>query len=305
MKHLNPTAGANQPLSIMSVEFTYRIPLFERLIIESQSNCNRSCWFCPRTYDKSGKYLNAEGRSVLLHMPTGKILDLLDQARALGFRGRVGFHHFSEPLLDKRNPMLAREAKKRGMIPYLHTNGDVLRQDDELCAEVKNLYAVIVVGLYDYRTNEELEQVKSYWRERLNGVNLKFSTIGVSGGRSADSMGVPKALVPTDARMVIPDITYQNAPCHRPLIRMIIQYDGTMCNCCEDTYGAFQLGNIYRSSLEELWFSDRHSQIVEELISGEREKHGLCRNCPMSPTGRPAQGQKIQIAPRRYRPIEA
>ena len=92
---------------------TKRIPLFERLLIESQSNCNRSCWFCPRTYDRSGKYLDSMGNAVLKQMPTESIVDLLDQAQALGFQGSVGFHHFSEPLLDRRNILLAREAKRR------------------------------------------------------------------------------------------------------------------------------------------------------------------------------------------------
>src|SRR5688500_5799223 len=76
------------------------MPLFERLQIESQSNCNRSCWFCPRTYDESGKYLDRTGRSVMNQMSTETILDLLDQAQAMGFRERVTFFHYSEPLLD-------------------------------------------------------------------------------------------------------------------------------------------------------------------------------------------------------------
>ena len=132
------------------------IPLFERLIIESQSNCNRACWFCPRTYDKSGKYLDDQGLPVLKQMPTDKILNILDQAQAMQFRDRVGFHHYSEPLLDKRNPMLAREAKARGMLPYLHTNGDVLRLNDELCDQIKEIYGLIVVGLYDYRSKRRV-----------------------------------------------------------------------------------------------------------------------------------------------------
>ena len=150
--------------------------------------------------------------------------------------------------------------------------------------------------------SEELEDAKSYWHARLAGVNLKFSMIGVTGSRSADSMGVPKALVPTDKRMSIPDVTYDNAPCHRPLIRMIIQYDGEMCNCCEDAHGSFELGNVYTSSIEELWYSERHRGFTEELIRGERGRHELCRNCPMSPSGRPVQGKQIQFTPRRYRP---
>jgi radical SAM protein with 4Fe4S-binding SPASM domain len=233
-------------------------------------------------------------------MPTEKILDLLDQAHALGFRGRVEFFHYSEPLLDRRNVGLAQQARKRGLRPYLHTNGDVLRQDDALCETVKREYELIVVGLYDYETNQELEAAKRYWRDRLAGANLEFSAIGRFGIRSADSMGIPRALGPSDPRMAIPDLTFVNAPCHRPLIRMIIRHDGGVSNCCEDTYGAFSLGNVYEDSLEQLWFSERHIQIVQDLIAGRRQSYELCRNCPLPPTGPAPTGKKIEIAPRRH-----
>src|SRR5687767_5853255 len=165
-----------------------RIPLFQRLEIESQSHCNRTCWFCPRTYDRSGTYRDAAGTSVIRRMPTDKILDLLDQARALGFQGYAGFHHYSEPLLDERNVMLAREARARGMQPRLVTNGDLLRRDDALLEEVKRAYDVVVVGLYDYKTRQELDAAREYWQQRLAGVDdLSFSVIGFAGARSGES----------------------------------------------------------------------------------------------------------------------
>ena len=277
------------------------MPLFERLQIESQSNCNRDCWFCPRTYDRSGKYLDATGKAVFAQMPTAKILGLLDEARALGFRGLVGFHHYSEPLLDPRNPQLAHEARQRGMIPYLHTNGDVLRRDDRLCDAVRSVYAFIVVGLYDYRTNHELEAAKHFWQGRLAGANLEFSPIGLSGARRSHSIGVPRALVPPDERMAVPDLTFENAPCHRPLVRMLIQYDGEVCLCCEDITGAFGLGNVYTGSLADIWFSDRHTRIARDLVAGQRARYDLCRGCPMPPTGPPAAGIRVSFAPRRHR----
>jgi radical SAM protein with 4Fe4S-binding SPASM domain len=233
-------------------------------------------------------------------MPTDKILLLLDQAQTLGFQGRVAFYHYSEPLLDQRNVMLAREARKRGMKPYLHTNGDVLKKDDGLCAEVKRAYGLIVIGLYDYEKNEELDEAKRYWREKLAGANIEFSPIGTSGARSAYSIGVPRALVPPDPRMAIPDFTYVNAPCHRPLIRMLIQYDGEVCNCCEDTYGAFKLGNAFQSSIGDLWFSENHVRIVQELISGYRHRHQLCRHCPLPPTTQLTNSEKIELFPRKH-----
>jgi len=277
------------------------IPLFERLLIESQSNCNRACWFCPRTYDRSGRYLDSNGAAVLHRMPTETILDLLDQAQRLDFHGWVGFHHFSEPLLDDRNLLLAAEARRRGMRPQLHTNGDVLRRDAALCREVTRLYELIVVGLYDYATNEELAEAKRYWTERLAGAaRLAFSPIGIAGARSAHSVGIPKALVPSDPRMAIPDLRFAQAPCHRPLIRMIIQHNGDLCFCCEDTANLFSLGNVFTASLAQLWFSESHTRAVRDLIAGRREPYVLCRNCPQSPTGPPPRGQKIDIAPRRY-----
>jgi 2-deoxy-scyllo-inosamine dehydrogenase (SAM-dependent)/8-amino-3,8-dideoxy-alpha-D-manno-octulosonate transaminase len=276
-----------------------QIPLFDRLVIESQSNCNRSCWFCPRLYDQSGAYLDETGKPVLSQMPMEKILDLLDQAQALGFRKLVAFHNYSEPLLDKRSLVLAREARKRDMQPYLHTNGDVLMRDDALCEEANEVYEYIVVGLYDYETNEELEDAKQCWRDRLAGANLKFSAIGLSGARTGRSMAIPRALVPSDTRIAVPDLTFANAPCHRSVIRMIIRYDGEMCNCCEDIQGDFKLGNVYQASLEELWYSERHVKIVEDLIAGRRENYELCRNCPLSPTGPAPKGKRIAFAPRR------
>ena len=82
-------------------------------------------------------------------------------------------------------------------------------------------------------------------------------------------------------------------------IRMLIQHDGEVSLCCEDTFGAFELGNVYDRSLDELWFSERHIEIIENLIAGRREHDDLCRNRPMPPTAPAANGAKIDIAPRR------
>jgi radical SAM protein with 4Fe4S-binding SPASM domain len=275
------------------------IPLFEQLCLESQSNCNRSCWFCPRTYDRTGKYLDHVGKSVIRAMPTDKILDVLDQAHALGFRGPVGFHHYSEPLLDPRNVMLAREAQRRELVPWLHTNGDVLRRDERLCEAVSEVYGHIVVGLYDYETDEQLEAEKRFWQARLSCARLDFSTIG-RGTRARTSMAIPRAVVPTDARMTVPDLTFPNGRCERPLIRLIIQWDGEVCNCCEDTSGEFGIGNVYRSRLEDLWFSAHHARIVEDLAAGRRDRYSLCRNCPLPPSGPMPKGGRVEMAPRRY-----
>lgn len=274
------------------------VPLFERLIIESHSLCNRSCWFCPRTFDQSGKYLDHEGKPVTRKLSTPIILDVMDQACAMGFTGEIGFHHYSEPLLDDRCIDLAREAKHRGLHPYIHTNGDVLSNNPDLCREVSEAFDRIVLGLYDYETNEELAICKKQWRARLTRANLQFNPIGPARDSLVQSAAVPRALVPRDPRMRLPDLVYAGAPCHRPLIRAIVQYDGEVCNCCEDTHGAFGLGNIHEEPLSDIWYSADHVDVVQNLLDGDRSAYSLCRSCPQSPTGKAPEGRRIRMKSR-------
>jgi radical SAM protein with 4Fe4S-binding SPASM domain len=82
-------------------------------------------------------------------------------------------------------------------------------------------------------------------------------------------------------------------------LRMIIRYNGEMAQCCEDTCSAFDLGNVENHSLEELWFSSRHVESVLQLLRGRRDRYHLCSECPMSPTGPPAEGLKLGMRRRR------
>jgi radical SAM protein with 4Fe4S-binding SPASM domain len=279
----------------MSTLPTRKIPLFQRLEIETQSNCNRECWFCPRTYDRSGIYKDEKGRPKIRQMPTDVILDVLDQAQKLGFNGEVGYYFYSEALLDPRNTMLAREASARGMKTRLHTNGDLLLHNEALCEQIIKLYDLIVMGIYDYSSEAELLDAIRFWETRLAGSHLMFSPIKRAGDPSLHSLGVPRALVPGDERMSLPDLVFENAPCHRPQIRMLIRYDGEMCHCCDDMTGAFQLGNIAEQTLESLWYSEKHVKIVRDLQMGQRNLYPLCRICPQAPSAPPSAGTRIKM----------
>jgi radical SAM protein with 4Fe4S-binding SPASM domain len=117
-------------------------------------------------------------------------------------------------------------------------------------------------------------------------------------------MGIPRALVPTDKRFAVPDLTFANGPCQRPLIRLILRHDGEMCFCCEDMKAEFGLGNIHSASLEALWYSDKHKQLVNDLLAGRRDKHTLCRNCPLYPSSPPSKGERIGFKKRNYAVLE-
>lgn len=248
------------------------IPLFLRLIIELQSNCNRECFFCNRTFDTSGKRLDANGRKIIKQMPTENALRIMDEAVALGFKGRVAFHHMSEPFLDNRIIDIAYEARKRGLRPYEHTNGDVLRNNKELCKEAAKVFEYIKVGLYDYTSDEELHDEMSFWKDALKGTDVRFSLGG---------MVFPRTMTPEDERMFRTKRNYPNAACVRPLLRMLIHYDGNVALCCEDMTDMFDLGNAFEQPIGDIWYSEKHVGIINDLQQGHREKYEACKNCPL------------------------
>lgn len=249
------------------------IPLFSRMLIELNSNCNRDCFFCNRTFDTSGKRL-VDGKRVLKNMPTEHALRIMDEAVAMGFRGKVAFHHMSEAFLDKRIIKMAWEARKRGLIPYEHTNGDVLRNNPELCREAAEVFDYMTVGLYDYKNETELKMEQAFWRVALKGTRVKFSLSGEV---------YPRSLTPFDERMFREKKNYSHSPCTRPFLRLIVHYDGNIALCCEDMTDMFDLGNAFEQSIEEIWYSDRHVQILRDLEQGKRGKYPACKDCPMPP----------------------
>src|ERR1700761_2235703 len=137
------------------------------LAIEITSHCNRDCWFCPRFGDRSGKRKRADGSPVIAFMPTEHVLSLMQQAWDMGYRGRMNFHHLSEPYVDKRLHFFAREARKIGSGCLIHTNGDVLRQSEKLAREAVELWDDITIGLYDYPTEAERIAEEVFWQKHL------------------------------------------------------------------------------------------------------------------------------------------
>lgn len=248
--------------------------MFKRILLELQSNCNRECFFCNRIGDESGKRI-VNGKNVIRTMPTHYALDILDQAAALGFTGHIAFHHMSEPFLDPRIIDMAWAAKERGMRPYEHTNGDVLRKNDALCKAAVEVFEYIVVGLYDYKNETELAAEKQYWQHRLKGTQVRFSL-----GNEV----FPRTFIPFDDRMFREKKPYPQGACSRPFIRLIIHYDGNVALCCEDMVDSFDLGNAFETPIQEIWYSQKHSQIIRDLQQGRRERYPLCSHCPLPPT---------------------
>jgi radical SAM protein with 4Fe4S-binding SPASM domain len=252
------------------------IPLFKHFAIELHSDCNRDCFFCPRHSDTSGKRKDRQGRHVRESLPTEKVLDLLDQVKAMGYRGKINFHHLSEPFLDKRLIPMACEARKRGFACIIHTNGDILRKNYKLSRTAARVFSEITVGLYDYKNSFQENMQKTFWRFFLRGTDIHFSKIDNVYPRH----GAPVCLATVSAYREKVDQCVEQ-PCFMVREQCIVHYDGNVAVCCEDFRDEFDVGNVLRETIADIWWSPRHTDILKTLaLPGGRKKYPLCRECP-------------------------
>ena len=246
-------------------------PIWETVEIDINSLCNRDCYFCPRFNDRSGIRKDEFGNKINKKMPTENVYYIIDELSRLRYSGRITFHRLSEPLLDSRYPEFVKYAKEKGMVVVDHTNGDVLRENVELCKLLDGLVDTFVVGLYDYKTGSEREELKEYWLNKFQKTEIKFSTPIEQPEIRINS----KIYSETKKNKNI-----INLPCARRMSGLLIRYDGEVQLCCDDDACEFNLGNVFNQSLEEIWWSKKHIKIINDLQKPmSRHNHKLCSKC--------------------------
>ncbi len=246
-------------------------PIWNTVEIDINSLCNRDCFFCPRYNNRNGIRKDKNGNKIDKKMPTEKVYSILDELSEIGYSGRITFHRLSEALIDSRYLDFVKYAKKKGMEIVDHTNGDVLSKNDTLCKQLDGLVDTFVVGLYDYKTVSERDELVEFWKKRFQKTKIEFST-PTEGPviRQGSSMY-------EDAKK---DDRILDLPCTRRLTALLIRYDGEVSLCCEDDNCNFNLGNVFEQSIEKMWWSKKHIDIVKDLQKpGSRHHYKLCKKC--------------------------
>lgn len=250
-----------------------KIPLWFKFDLETQSYCNLECPNCIRNSDPTRSRFR-DGEPIKEEMPTEKVHDIINQASELGYKGGISFAFFSESVCDPRLVSFVKYARKKGLLPWVISNGVLLT--DELCKQLDGIVDRIGIGLSNTTKVGRGKPLK-FWRSRFP----KTRKLNVVTGGDNPNKWWNMHFCPQKERLQAGIEENISTPCSFPRKYLIIRYDGEMCICCDDLSHNFNIGNAFEQSIEELWWSEKHIEIVKTLsIAKSRLKYPYCRTCP-------------------------
>ena len=232
-----------------------KIAPFPKVEIETSSYCNRRCPTCVRnSYPDRTK---VESWFTENYLPDDVVYNLIDQLEKMSFRGDLGLQHYNEPLLDPRIVNFGKYAKTKNIFNEVsfHTNGDFLAP--EMIENLDGVFHRISISLFHYPMHQ-----------------FKKTKIVLVGDDHITSHFSPKPDFDTLVQR------NRDAPCDYPFRGMYVNHLGEFLLCCEDFLGHFDLGNVKDRTLEELWFSEKHQEILLNLEKpNSRHLYPHCAIC--------------------------
>lgn len=272
--------------------------------IETVDGCNSKCIMCTRSQE-SGKvfqYMDDETfAKIVEELKTYK--DWIEMVILTGA---------GEPLLDRKLPERIHELKEIGMkYVQFSTNASLLTEDwvyrlyksgvDDIRCSIdghsKETYEAVRVGLdYDVVKNNVLNFLRI--RDELQwSVHVRIRMVGldVNSNEQAEWMSFWKSKVrKSDRVQIMPAepweefykderekylLTMQDVPCVALFSTIVIRSDGVVQLCCLDSFLKHNMGNIFESSIVEIWQSEKFRKFRNLHIEGRRNEIASCRGC--------------------------
>ena len=280
-------------------------PSFPRAVeFQTLSTCNAMCIFCPHSRHPEA-------------IPHGRMDDhLIAKIIAECGRhmvGRVSPYLTNEPLMDKRMPDILRAIKKAARWPVttkINTNAGLLTEEtgekllasgldhlwisvngyspetyrESMCLDFERTMAninaflnmkkkrgirrpkVVITTLRTKLVERELADAAKYWAER----DVRFAIHKLDNRAGERETG---------------GIRPENAQCRRKrdcdlfLKQAYIVENGDMIFCCHDWRQSVVVGNVARTSIAEVWNSERFRTLIYEYHAENFDNLEICRDC--------------------------
>lgn len=240
----------------------YPYPLFDKISIESNSFCNRSCSFCTRTNDNREKS----------RMPEELVYKVLYELAEIEYKGLISFHFYNEIFTDKRIFSFFEKCQELGLYNYLVTNGDYLTTD---IVEQLSKYNIkeFALSIYDWKTDEDFQAKCDSINKELKLEEYPWEYYIIKGG---DNFGNRAGYVQHKEETLTLPIS---AACSKIEKKLDIRYDGTVVMCCLDYYGVHKIGDIRNENIIDIWYGEIRQKQIRDLRKGLRKCYDLCSKC--------------------------
>jgi MoaA/NifB/PqqE/SkfB family radical SAM enzyme len=237
-------------------------PLFEKISIECNSFCNRSCSFCTRSIDNREK----------VRMPKELVHKVLYELAEVDYKGLISFHFYNEIFTDKRIFSFYEKCKELNLYNYLFTNGDFLTPDIVNKLSSYNIKD-FTLSIYDWESDDDFIRKKNNFDRELQLSNRDWNYHVVKGGENFGNRAgyVSHKIEEYDLPL--------KAACSKIENKLEIRYDGIAVMCCLDYYGIHKIGDVRKDNIIDIWYSEEKQQQIADLRKGLREKYKLCSNC--------------------------
>jgi radical SAM protein with 4Fe4S-binding SPASM domain len=92
------------------------------------------------------------------------------------------------------------------------------------------------------------------------------------------------SLYGNEVEKAITDVTMSNSnriACTLPFFTLAVRSNGDVSPCCIDWIGGTNIGNIYKETLEDIWYGDRMFEFRKMQLEDRKNENESCRNCEL------------------------
>ena len=268
---------------------------FAKVYVEISNICNLSCSFCPGTTRKPKRMTENEFKIVL-----EKIKDYTDY---------IYFHLLGEPLCHPDLDKFLKIAEDMQFKVIITTNGTLLNKNKDTLLNSNSHYKT-VISLHSFEANDNKLSFERYLDDCFtyakDAENKKIVVLRLWNNGGKDSLNndiltrlenyFPKPWVSERNGTRIGNKIYiqygdkfnwptlesndtkENIFCYGLRDQIGILADGTVVPCCLDNNGEINLGNIFKSDLEEI-INSQKAQNIYNGFSNRNACEELCKRC--------------------------
>jgi radical SAM protein with 4Fe4S-binding SPASM domain len=236
--------------------------------------CTRACVFCPRGNPEV--YKNQK-----LFMSLNTLQRIAQECKVNSFNGDFHFSGFGESLTHKEFFTIIAELKN--ILPNNHialtTNGDLLTEDKAVKVYQSGVDHIIVSCYDGEESYIKFDKMLSNLNKSYDIRKLWFHEGETVEEMTARNQFNNRSGAVTKINFEESKKTFMNTPCYLPFYKLVFDYNGDVLLCCNDWFRKHKgFGNIHRSTLQDIWYSDEFKKIRDSLKRGNRNGPA-CTNC--------------------------